>query len=233
MDEKVSLPLQTPENSKGEQARNWYKRRNYIICPIVLITAVNGKCTPNAAVKTNLTTISSMKHYASSCSPEHHTHRNIMENGEFVVNVPTEDIVAQVLKAAITTEKPCPVSVNEIENAGLTPIPAEKVKPPRIKECVAHHECILGWFRDNIFVGNVVAASVDSTSIDGTDKRKPIVTNAQGLDGYATVGKVIRWPSINMKSFRKQRRHTCIPLQPQIPRQYGRVSALCLEFPTP
>ena len=198
MSEKVSLSLQAPKSLTGEQARNWYRQRNFVICPIVLITTVNREGTPNAAVKTNFMTVSSMKHYAFSCSPEHHTYQNIMENGEFVVNVPTEDIVTQVLKAAITTEKLCPVGVNEIENAGLTPIPSEKVKPPRIKECIAHYECLLDWFKDNIIVGKVVAASVDNTLMDGTDERKPIVINAQGLHGYATVGKAKRWPRINI-----------------------------------
>ena len=198
MAKKISLPLQAPEGLSNEQARSWYRERNFVVRPIVLVITVNREGTPNAAVKTNFMTVSSMKHYAFSCSPEHHTYQNIMENGEFVVNVPTEDIVTQVLKAAITTEKLCPVGVNEIENAGLTPIPSEKVKPPKIKECVAHYECLLDWFKDNIIVGKVVAASVDNTLMDGTDERKPIVINAQGLDGYATVGKARRWPSIKI-----------------------------------
>jgi flavin reductase (DIM6/NTAB) family NADH-FMN oxidoreductase RutF len=195
---KISLPLQAPESLSDEQARNWYRRRDFIIRPLVLITTINKQGVLNASVKTNFMTASSMKRYAFSCSPEHHTYQNIMETGEFVVNVTTEDIVAQVLKAAMTTEKPCPPHVNEIENAGLTPIPAEKVKPPRIKECVAHYECILEWCKHNIIVGKVVAASVDNTLMDGTDKRKPLVINAQGLHGYATVGKAKRWPSINI-----------------------------------
>lgn len=121
-----------------------------------------------------------------------------METGQFVINVPTEDIVAQVLKAAMITEKPCPAGINEIEKAGLTPFPAEKVMPPRIKECVAHYECLFDWCKENIIVGKFVAASVDKILMDGTDKRKPIVIGGQGLDGYATVGKVKRWPSISI-----------------------------------
>jgi len=119
--EKISLPLQAPKELSGEQARNWHRERNFVACPVVLITTVNRGGTPNAAVKTNFMTVGSMTKYAFCCSPEHHTYQNIMETWEFVINVPTEDIIHKVLKTAIITEKPCPAELNEIERAGLTP----------------------------------------------------------------------------------------------------------------
>jgi flavin reductase (DIM6/NTAB) family NADH-FMN oxidoreductase RutF len=194
---KISIPMQAPKDLLVEQAQNWYRQRNFVVLPVILVTTVNKQGTPNASVKTNFMTVSSMRRYAFSCSPQHHTYQNIIETGQFVINVPTEDIVAKVLKAAMITEKPCPPHVNEIEEARLTPFPSEKVIPPGIKECIAHYECLLDWCKDNIIVGKVVAVSVDKTLIDGTDKRKPIVIGGQGLDGYTTVGKVKRWPNIS------------------------------------
>ena len=193
---KISLPLQAPQGLSGEQARNWYRERNFIIRPVVLITTVNKEGTPNAAVKTNFMTVSSMTSYAFCCSPEHHTYRNIMETGEFVINLPTEDIVSEVLKAAIIITEPCPAGLNEIERAGLTPIPSEKVRPQRIKECVAHYECLLDWYKGDLILGKVVAVSIDKSLIDGTDNRKFIVIGVGKADSYGIVSETKKWPKI-------------------------------------
>ncbi len=193
---KISLPLQAPEGLSDEEIWNWYRRRNFVVCPVVLITTVNREGTVNAAVKTNFMTISSMRRYAFNCPPEHHTHQNIMETGEFVINVPTEDIIGRVLKVAILTEKPCPAGLNELEMAGLTSIPSEKVRPPRVKECSAHYECLLDWQKEGIIVGKVVAFSVDKSLLDETDKRRFAVVGAGGTDSYRPVSEAKKWPKV-------------------------------------
>jgi len=198
LSKKVSLPLQAPKNLTGEQARNWYRQRNFVICPLVLITTLNKESTPNAAVKTNFMTVSSMKSYAFCCSPEHHTYRNIMEIGEFVVNIPTEDIIAEVLKVAVLTEKIWPAGSNEIKQAGLTPIPSKKVRPPRIKECAAHYECLLDWHKDNLIVGKVIAISVEQNLMAGkTTKNMVIVGGGRPIDSYGIVTGTKKWPKIS------------------------------------
>jgi len=197
MAKKISLPSQAPEELSDEQAKNWYRERNFITCPVVLITTINRLGTPNAAVKTNLMTVSSMTSYAFCCSPEHHTYQNIMETEEFVINIPTEDIVSEVLKAATITTNPSPPGVNEIERAGLTPIPSEKVRPPRVKECAAHYECLLDWYKDCLIVGKVVAVSVDKSLMDRTDDRKMIIVGGgRTLDSYGIVAETGNWPKI-------------------------------------
>jgi len=193
--EKISLPLRVPEGLSGEEARNWSRERNFVICPVVLITTVNKDGTPNIAAKTNFMTVGSMTRYAFHCSPSHHTHQNVMETREFVINVPTEDIASKILKAAIITEKPCPASVNEIERAGLTPFPSERVKPPRVKECVAHYECLLDWHKDGLIVGKVVAVSVDKSLMDKTDSRKMLVVGGgRTVDSYGIICETKKWP---------------------------------------
>lgn len=195
--EKVSLPLQAPEGLSGQQASNWYRERSFVVRPVVLITTMNREGTLNAAVKTNFMTVSSMRYYAFSCSPEHHTHRNIMETGEFVINIPTEDIASKVLKAAIVTVNRCPAGVNEIERAGLTPIPSEKVRPPRIKECVAHYECLLDWHGRDVIFGKAVAVSVDKSLVNRTEKRKLMVIGVGGIDSYGVVSEIKKWPRVS------------------------------------
>lgn len=196
---KVSLPLHPPEDLTPEERANWYRQRNFVICPIILVTTISKECVPNAAVKTDFMTVGSMKRYAFSCDLKHHTSRNILDTQEFVVNIPTENIVSKVLKAAIITAKPCPPGVNEIEKAGLTPIPSEKVKPPRIKECVAHYECILDWYKAGIFAGKVVAVSVDESLMEGEDNRKMMfVGGGRSPSSYGVVGKTKKWPKISV-----------------------------------
>ncbi len=177
--------MQAPEGLSDDEVWSWYRKRNFVVCPLVLITTVNKDGKVNAAVKTNFMTISSMRRYAFNCPPEHHTHQNIMETREFVINVPTEDIIDKVLKVAILTEKPCPDGLNELEKAGLTPIPSEKVRPPRVKECVAHYECLLDWQKEDIIVGKVAAVSVDKSLLDEKDRRKmAVIGGGRTPDSY-------------------------------------------------
>ena len=67
------------------------------------------------------------------------TLQNIEALGEFVVNVATEALLDQVNQSSADY----PPGVSEIEATGLTPIPAHRVRPPRIAECPIHLECVL------------------------------------------------------------------------------------------
>jgi len=187
--------VQAPKGLSEEEARNWYREKNYIVRPLVLITTVNREGKQNAAVKTNFMTVSSMRAYAFCCRPEHHTYRNVLETGEFVVNVPTDDIVNKVIKVAKMTVNPCPPGVNEIEGAGLTPILSEEVRPPRIEECVAHYECLLDWHKDTVIFGKVVAVSVDKDFLEGTDARRLVMIGA-GTDSYGILGEMRKWSKV-------------------------------------
>jgi len=66
-----------------------------------------------------------------------HTHDNIKEVPEVVINVVNYNMVQQTSLAS--TEYP--KGVNEFAKAGFTPIPSEMVKPFRVKESPAQLEC--------------------------------------------------------------------------------------------
>ena len=68
-----------------------------------------------------------------------HTSQNIKKTKEFVVNWPEVHLIKAIMKTAVLYDE----GVNELEMAGLTAIPAMKVKPPRIAECAGHYECKL------------------------------------------------------------------------------------------
>lgn len=67
------------------------------------------------------------------------TLRNVEETREFVINVVSEAISVQ----ANATSAEVPPTVDEFELSGLTPIPSEIVKPPRVAESPAQMECRL------------------------------------------------------------------------------------------
>jgi flavin reductase (DIM6/NTAB) family NADH-FMN oxidoreductase RutF len=104
------------------------------------------------------------------CTTYHDTYRNILASGEFVFNYPTMDLIPQVIQAGRAKKE---ATLNEVETIGLTAVPSQLVRPPRIAECNAHVECRLIWHRATevrqrgelvVIVGQVVAASVEDTA---------------------------------------------------------------------
>ena len=63
--------------------------------------------------------------------------RNALATGEFVVNLATH----AVREAVNLTSTPAPRGVDELELAGLTPVPSHLVAPPRVGESPVHLEC--------------------------------------------------------------------------------------------
>ncbi len=94
------------------------------------------------------------------------TARNIRRTGEFVVNVVTEDIAQQMNLCAIDF----PAGVNEMDVAGFTTVPSQKVKVPRIEQAHAALECreytTLEIGRSRIILGRVVAIYVEDRYVD-------------------------------------------------------------------
>jgi flavin reductase (DIM6/NTAB) family NADH-FMN oxidoreductase RutF len=67
------------------------------------------------------------------------TLRNVEETGEFVINVVSEAMAA----AANASSAELPFEVDEFPISGLTPIPSEAVRPPRVAQSPAQMECKL------------------------------------------------------------------------------------------
>lgn len=65
------------------------------------------------------------------------TASNVMETGEFVVNLVSESTV----EAMNITATELPPQVDEFHLAGLTPLPSQLVKPPRVGESLVNLEC--------------------------------------------------------------------------------------------
>jgi flavin reductase (DIM6/NTAB) family NADH-FMN oxidoreductase RutF len=92
---------------------------------------------------------------------ERYSHAIITKSGEFVVNIPTIDLIEQTVFCGEHSGR----EVDKFKETKLTPIPSLKVNAPSILECVAHLECkVVQTVRTGdhtFFVGEVVAARVN------------------------------------------------------------------------
>ena len=98
---------------------------------------------------------------AVSIAPGRHSHTLIEESGEFIVNIPTLEIIHAVYACGSLTGR----SFDKFKRANLTQIPGKKVKAPAIRECVAHIECEVDGQMvtgdHTIFVGKILEAYTD------------------------------------------------------------------------
>ncbi len=175
-------------------ARNW--RPSPLAGPIFLVTTVNAQGWTNVAPKSliNFITVSPPR-LVLGCSRGHHTSQNLLANGECVLNLPQDRLAGRAWAAA----EPRPPAPDEAEARGFTPIPALRVRPPRLAECAAHIECRLEgvqWYGDEcVLVLGVVAASADAEACDAEDPYavlRPIFFLAPGIFGTITAGTPVR-----------------------------------------
>jgi flavin reductase (DIM6/NTAB) family NADH-FMN oxidoreductase RutF len=126
---------------------------------------------------------------AVSIRPERHSYALIEETKEFVVNIPTMDILKETLFCGRRSGS----KHDKFKEIGLTPLPARKVKPPIIKECVAHLECKLhSKFTTGdhtIFIGEIIEAYADKEAFsEGEyDLRKAKMVFHIGGNEFATL----------------------------------------------
>jgi len=89
------------------------------------------------------------------------SHELIKKGREFVINVPSKELVEAVELCGRVSGR----NVDKFELAKLTKVPSKKVSPPSIKECIAHVECrVVDSFitgDHEVFVGEVVYAQAD------------------------------------------------------------------------
>ena len=99
------------------------------------------------------------------------TLNNIRATREFVVNIVSEEFAA---KMNITSTE-FPPEVDEFEQSGLTPVPGDIVKPPRVAESAFNMECRLLQIVDvsskplggSIVLGEVLRFHVRDAILDG------------------------------------------------------------------
>lgn len=136
--------------------------------PVVLATCVDGSGNSNIITLGMFMSISIDPYQVCiGVAPGRYSHDLILEQCEFAVNVPGIEIREQTHKCGIVSGR----DTNKWRETGLTPIPAQKIKPPLIKECYGHLECKVTQYLTcgdhTLFVGEVIASSVNEDFLDG------------------------------------------------------------------
>lgn len=174
--------------------------------PVRLITTVAEDGTPNIFAHSFMCQLA-MEPFlvAMALRPLRYSYRLIKMTPEFVVNIPTLDLLDQAWVCGQMTGS----KVDKFAKTGLTPIPAQKVGPPRIKECVAHLECKV-WREISVgshylIIGEVVAASVNEEVYNwgpprgfSLDRMKPLLFLQDRPFRFATAVARIEPPDLDL-----------------------------------
>jgi flavin reductase (DIM6/NTAB) family NADH-FMN oxidoreductase RutF len=134
---------------------------------------------------------------AISIAPRRYSHALIEQTKEFVVNIPTMNILKETLFCGRMSGK----DHDKFKETSLTHLPARKVKPPIIKECAAHLECKLrSQFAagdHTIFVGEIVEAYADKEAFtDEYNLKKAKMIFHLGGNEFATLGTRVFKPKL-------------------------------------
>jgi flavin reductase (DIM6/NTAB) family NADH-FMN oxidoreductase RutF len=119
------------------------------------------------------------------------TTRNIMENGEFVVNLVPFPLVDAMNATSFSYE----ADVSEIDRCSVATLPSERVRPPRIAGVPVSFECKLASIQAypeqhpscHIVLGEVLFAHVDETILDEHGQVDPArldVVSRMGANWY-------------------------------------------------
>jgi flavin reductase (DIM6/NTAB) family NADH-FMN oxidoreductase RutF len=143
------------------------KRNQVLPLPVVLISTISKDGIRNAAPWSCIMPILRPLDLVVIASwLKRDTLENIRQTGEFVINVPHEEMADEVMICARSFSP----EVDEFEMAGLKAKPSAKVKPPGIGGCLAWMECTLEEeiLRDKytLVIGKVVHLEADDAIVN-------------------------------------------------------------------
>ncbi|TFF38744.1 flavin reductase family protein [Mucilaginibacter psychrotolerans] len=123
-----------------------------------------------------------------------HTLENILAVPECVINIVNYDIVQQVSLSSVEY----PAGVDEFMKSGLTPLPSELVRPPRVAESPVQFECVIidvislgdGPGAGNLVIAEIKLIHINEDILDETgriDQEKIDLVARLGGDWYCRV----------------------------------------------
>jgi flavin reductase (DIM6/NTAB) family NADH-FMN oxidoreductase RutF len=116
---------------------------------------------------------------------ENHSFKMIRKAKECVINIPTLDLVNEVVGIGNSSGE----KLDKFEKFGLTPVAAEKVEAPLIAQCYANFECQLAEARMvsryGLFIWEVVKAHV------ATSPKNPQTLHYRGQGEFRVAGRTI------------------------------------------
>ena len=139
-----------------------------------------------------------------SLRPSRYSYTIIKETREFVVNIPTVDIIRKTDHCGITSGK----ESDKFAETGLTPVKAEKVAPPLIGECCISLECklteVIPLGVHDMFLGEIVASHVADEAFDANGNIRMEIINPLGYNPvdrtYRAIGDALGGYGFSRKS---------------------------------
>ena len=131
--------------------------------PVVLVSVRD-----RAAERANIITIAWCGVVASkpplisiSIRPSRHSHKLIIAERDFAINIPAKKSLREVDLCGILSGR----DIDKFKRCGFTPIKSSKISAPHIKECPVNIECVLKDVvklgSHDMFIGEVVCAHID------------------------------------------------------------------------
>lgn len=110
--------------------------------------------------------------FAPGNSVRRDTLSNVRSVPEFTINIVTDEVVEIMNATAASLE----ADASEFDLDGITAIPSERVRPPRVAECKATIECVVDDIvvvghpdaGNSLVIGHAVMFHVDDALLDGT-----------------------------------------------------------------
>ena len=136
--------------------------------PVVLVSS-----TDNTGKHSNIVTVawcgivcSNPPMLSVSLRPSRHSNKLIRDTGDFVVNIPSKDILRKVDMCGIVSGK----GTDKFKLCSFTARPSTKIRSPIINECPVNIECKLKSVANlgvhDIFIGEILAVHVDDAIIN-------------------------------------------------------------------
>lgn len=105
-----------------------------------------------------------------SVRPERYSHKLLMENGEFVIHLASEELAPMVDYCGMYTGE----KVDKFEKCNLTKVESTYVKCPTVKECPLAIECRVREVQHlgshDVFFADILGVSVDESLFDDMGK---------------------------------------------------------------
>lgn len=135
--------------------------------PVVLVTSIDNENNPNVFTAAWVGTACTKPPIITlAIRPERLSYKNIKESMEFVVNLPSSNLVSSVDFCGVRSGR----DIDKIKHCNFTLEASSKIKTPIIEECPVNLECkvtsILPLGSHDLFLAEVLEVQVDSSLID-------------------------------------------------------------------
>jgi flavin reductase (DIM6/NTAB) family NADH-FMN oxidoreductase RutF len=149
-------------SAEQEEKMKVVKRPSTALYPVPVVLVSCGIEQPNIITLAWVGTVCSAPPMVGiAVRPNRHSHGLIKEVGQFVVNLPSADMLEAVDLCGTISGR----DEDKYTLCGLTPAPASKVQVPLIAECPLHLECVvretLSLGSHDLFIGEIVAVQDD------------------------------------------------------------------------